>query len=243
MVFKNVNLVEELQRETQKITAEEALEQANTVIQNEFQLERDIQRRIMGRTTGSLLFPTNSLDQAKIISKKAVKNICIDYRLRCLDSKYYRGDIPYEAISKIKKAEKEAGQKFKEFKIIAMASKFKLLDSTKDPVLLAELSDDHYYFIHKWGKDMSPLQKIVSYPFRNIRTLGTTASLVGLLIAILIPMNWLPTLYSDTIPLTYLGKTFMWFISSSFIFTFSLIFGIVSTNDFSENTWDDKFFN
>ena len=51
-------------------------------------------------------FDFDLLNQQKIFHLDHIKKICIDYRLRFLDIKYFKNDLPNEAIKKIDVIEK-----------------------------------------------------------------------------------------------------------------------------------------
>jgi hypothetical protein len=50
-------------------------------------------------------FDFDKLESKKIVHLNTIKKTCIDYRLRFLDIHYFKGDIPTEAIEKIKQLE------------------------------------------------------------------------------------------------------------------------------------------
>ena len=50
-------------------------------------------------------FNFDLLDGRKIYHLEDIKKLCIDYRLRFLDSHYFKGEIPEEAVSRIRDLE------------------------------------------------------------------------------------------------------------------------------------------
>lgn len=111
-------------------------------------------------------FNIDLLDTDRIYHVEHIKAICIDYRLRFLDSELFKGSIPYEAIMKIKALNKEHGIELSGFKIMAPSKLFKL-ENADDPLLFAPIGNDYYYLIHKWGNDLSPFRKLAVLPFKN----------------------------------------------------------------------------
>lgn len=75
-------------------------------------------------------FDFDILETDKIFHLDQIKEICIDYRLRFLNSSYFKGNIPQEAISKIKHLEAAHHTEIKGFKIMAPSKLFKLEDKT-----------------------------------------------------------------------------------------------------------------
>ncbi len=115
-----------------------------------------------------------------------IKQICIDYRLRFLDSGYFKGTIPESAIDKIKKLEAAHNIQIKGFKIMAPSKLFKLEDKD-DPLLFAPLGNGYFYLVHKWGNDLHPLRRVLVWPFKSIINLILLVLLISYLTTMLIP--------------------------------------------------------
>ncbi len=131
-------------------------------------------------------FNFDLLETNRIYHISQIKQICIDYRLRFLDSKYFKGSIPQEAISEIRALEQVHNIEIKGFKIIAPSKLFKLEDKD-DPLLFTAIGNNYFYLIHTWGNDLHPLRKSLMWPFKNIVNLGLVALVLSYLIALVIP--------------------------------------------------------
>ena len=79
-------------------------------------------------------FQLSKLKKENIFHINTIKSTCIDYRLRFLDMKYFKGEIPLEAIEKIKQMEIDHNKKLNSFKIMAPSIMFRL-KKTDDPLL------------------------------------------------------------------------------------------------------------
>ena len=198
-------------------------------------------QRIENKLTSNSGVKENSFEYDKLESKRiyhinTIKNICIDYRLRFLDAKYFKGDIPTEAISQIKEIEKQHNTSLKGFKIMAPSKLFKLADKD-DPLLFAPIGNGYYYLIHKWGNDLHPLRKILAWPFKNIINLALVTMMVSFLITFLVPSG----LFSKT-------DTSAEFIMI-FLFNFKMIgaiviyYGFARGKNFNPAIWNSKYFN
>lgn len=165
-----------------------------------------------------------------------IRKICTDYRLRFLDSKYFKGDIPQEAISKVQRIEKDHKTELSSFKIIAPSKLFKLKDKD-DPLLFVALGNDYFYFIHKWGNDLHPLRKALMWPFKNIVNLTLTVFILSYLATLLIPMG----LFTKT----NTGYEF-WLL---FLFIFKsavgvvIFYGFAKGKNFNHAIWNSRYFN
>jgi len=175
------------------------------------------------------------LDHNDIFDIESIETICTRFRLRFLESSLFKGDIPADAIRNIKHIESTRGIRFERFRIIAPEERFQLIDSTKDPILFAELPDGRYYFIFQWGNDPRWYQRILKYPFRHIGTLAASSSVLGLLVALLVPSQF------ESWQAEFFYRFFMFSMSSCLVMTLAIIAGIMYSKDFSENVWNSRF--
>ena len=133
-------------------------------------------------------FNFDLLKLENIYNVKEIKTVCINYRLRFLDVKYFKGDIPVEAIKKIDRLKKDHSTELKGFKIMAPSKLFKL-KNTDDPLLFIPIGKDYYYMIHKWGDDLHPLRKILMWPSKNMFNIIITTLVFSLVLTILTPKS------------------------------------------------------
>lgn len=181
-------------------------------------------------------FNFDLLETDKIFHINQIKNICIDYRLRFLDSSYFKNDIPEEAISKIKNIEKSHIMSLSGFKIIAPSKLFKL-KNYDDPLLFVPIGNDYFYLIHKWGNDINPLRKLVVRPFRTLTSL-------------LIFLFTISVILSFVSPATVFGKgneDLFRLVSCLFIFksltAIALYYCFWKGKNFNTQIWNSTFYN
>ncbi len=241
MVFKEINVLDELVREESKRGEESAVDFANDILNAEKSQEERISNDIRNGQSSDKLHIEESNYQ--IFTEESIRNICIKYRLRFLDSKLFKGEIPYEAIQKTKELEKDLGTELRNFKIIAPASRFSLKDSTKDPILVAQTKSGNYLFIHKWGNDMEWYQKLINFPFSNIQNLAISSVALAIVLTLLVPASVTPDFYSRTAALMIMHKMMILCALTGLIFSASLALGIIFSKDFSDDVWNDKYFN
>ena len=82
----------------------------------------------------------DALETERIYHISDIKKLCVDYRLRFLDSKHFNGTFPAEALDAVKDFEAAQGREIKGFKMIAPAGMFKLAE--KDMI---------HYFSSLWA--------------------------------------------------------------------------------------------
>ena len=110
-------------------------------------------------------FNIDDLERDRIFHVQDIKKTCIDYRLRFLDSRYFKNKIPQAAFDEINRLNSLHNTRLGGYKIMAPSKLFKLKDYD-DPLLFAPIGNGYYYLIHKWGKRPSPLQKIFDVAFQ-----------------------------------------------------------------------------
>ncbi len=181
-------------------------------------------------------FDFDLLEYKNIYHLNHIKKICIDYRLRFLDSKYFKGDIPTEALATIKRLEEQHGIELKGFKIIAPSRLFKLKDKD-DPLLFASMGNNYFYLIHKWGNDLHPLRKVLVWPFKNIVNLALLVFVLSYLLTLIIPMGLFPPSNS--------GFEFwiLFFFMFKSITAVVIFYGFALGKNFNPAIWNSKYFN
>lgn len=187
MLFKRTNIATKLEAVRNKASGQEMLNQVYAFLNKDHDYDKRINRNITEDSVEIVNnFNFDLLETNRIYHINQIKTICIDYRLRFLNSSYFKGDLPLEAIGKIKKLEKLHNIEIKGFKIMAPSKLFKLKEKD-DPLLFAAIGNNYYYLIHKWGKDLHPLRKVLVWPFKNIVNLALLVVLISYLVSLLVP--------------------------------------------------------
>lgn len=237
-MLKNKRIIEtELLIERNKFMSESAILDEITDILNQNQIERDTIRETIQEksSTESNTFQFDLLETDKIFHLVQIRKVCVDYRLRFLDSSFFKEGIPEEAISKIHALEKEHKTTLGGFKIMAPSKAFELM-SYDDPLLFAPIGNDYYYLIHQWGNDINPLRKWFVKPFQNLFNFVIFCLVVSLFITAITPENNL----SKSVPMASL--IIFLFAFKSIVAVFMYAFFMMGKN-FNTAIWDRKFFN
>lgn len=238
MLLKRTNLEEALGRVKMKDVDDIVIQKE---IEGIFIAEEQQDAKIGQRLKEENACKLNALDFDLLESKKIyhirhIKEICIDYRLRFLDSNYFKGDIPQQAISKIKQLEKEHGTILNGFKIVAPSKLFKLKDKN-DPLLFVPLGNDYFYLIHKWGNDLHPMRKVLMWPFKSIVNLTLLVFITSYFVALMFPLG----LFTKTIS----GYEFwiLFFFMFKMLAAVVIFYGIAKGKNFNPAIWNSKYFN
>ncbi|MEC7771077.1 MAG: hypothetical protein VX798_07830 [Bacteroidota bacterium] len=238
MILKGTNIEHKLQNiREKKGNHEKILAEVQQILQEDALKESKISDQLNSKNnTRTNEFDFDLLETDKIFHIDQIKDICIDYRLRFLNSSYFKGKIPQEAISKIKHLESAHNTEIKGFKIMAPSKLFKLEDKD-DPLLFAPIGNDYFYLIHKWGNDLHPLRKLFAWPFKNIANLTLVVLLFSYLVTLMVPEG----LFSkkNTTAEFWIIYFFMFKCIASIV----IFYGFALGKNFNPAIWKSKYFN
>ena len=238
MLFSNINLCDELNRERDQ--QNHLLSEAKEVLNAAYDGDKKISERLNNGSNYNHLPKLSSVNSENIFTLTQIRNVCIRFRLRFLDSSCFRAEFPYEAIAKIKKLEMRNGIKIDSFKIMAPSKSFDLENINKDPLLFAQLCDNTFILIHKWGNDLSWFHRLTAWPFQRFKNL-----LISLMVLCLTFSFSLPTSIMHVFNFQSEIYLRIWLAIHTFIGTLgiSLWLGISFDKSFSSMNWESKYYN
>ena len=238
MVFEKVNLQKKLLVERNKFVSENDLLLEIKALFDRDENDRNIIKSKLKSESSTKQndFDFDLLETDNIFHLQQIKNICVDYRLRFLDSSLFKNEIPEEAISKIKNLETTHNSDLGGFKIMAPSKLFHL-KNYDDPLLFVPIGNDYFYLIHKWGGELNPFRKLAVRPFRNLSSFFALLLVISMLVAFITPYDILGRVSPDI------------FRILSFLFVFKSLAGIAlyycfwQGKNFNEAIWNSKYYN
>src|SRR5690554_5755155 len=237
-MFSRIDIAEKLAALSQKrIDEQYIVKEVHQILSENKKQREDITAVLKTKSkTGGNHFEFDLLDTSKIFHSSDIKRICVEYRLRFLDSHYFKGAFPEEAISEIRRLEYEHQTTLGKFKIVAPAKLLKL-DTADDPLLFAPMGNGYFYLIHKWGRDLHPFRKLLMWPYRTIDNLTIAVVLMSALLTFLAPMHW----FSKS---PGVGQyIFLFMIVLNGFGGMVLFYVIAKGKNFNTSIWDSKFYN
>lgn len=121
--------------------------------------------------------------EGKVYKIDQIKNLCVDYRLRFLQSRYFTGSYDVEVISKLKEFAKNTKTSIDDytlsmrFFVMAPQEMFELKDKKyiskaelrrqADPAIFYQIDENHYRLIHKWGDDFTIFRLIEGFRWKS----------------------------------------------------------------------------
>ncbi|MEC7263276.1 MAG: hypothetical protein VXW38_06015 [Bacteroidota bacterium] len=237
-MFQKTDIQRKLQRTKQNQQREvQILSEVREILKRDSLKEVRIQQQLGSpNSSNHNHFDFDLLETNRIFHIDQIKEICIDYRLRFLNSSYFKGKIPQEAVSKIKHLEKLHNTELKGFKIMAPSKLFKLEDKD-DPLLFAPIGNQYFYLVHKWGNDLHPFRKLMVWPFKNIGNLVVLVLMISYLVTLMVPEG----LFSkkSTTAEFWIIYFFMFKCTASVV----IFYGFALGKNFNPAIWNSKYFN
>jgi len=237
MLANPVNLEKEMLQRRRKFKSEAAIlaEIQAIFVENENERNGIVTKLISKSSTKVNHLQLDLLETNKIFHVDQIRQICIDYRLRFLESNIFKNEIPEEAITKIRMMEKEHNTSLEGFRIIAPSKAFHLLNYD-DPLLFVSIGNDYYYLVHQWGTEMNPWRKLLVLPIKNLGNFTITSIVLSILIAFIVPENNL----SKSVPLA--SVIVFLFAFKSIFAVFAYYFFMMGKN-FNEEIWQRQYYN
>lgn len=238
MKMPRTNIEQRLLKTRNKQISEETLwAELNKIFEDDTRIEEDIIETLEeGYSTETNAFDFDLLETDKIFHIDQIKQTCITYRLRFLDSKYFKGQLPVEALHKIKHLQKSHQTELEGFKIMAPSKLFKLKNAD-DPLLFAPIGNGYYYLIHKWGNDLNFFRKLMMWPFRSLENLVILIAIMSVVVTAMLPENMFTK--------NQTGAQFMLivFFMFNWIGGIAIFYGFKKGKNFSPEIWNSKYYN
>lgn len=121
--------------------------------------------------------------EGKVYKIEQIEKLCVDYRLRFLQSKYYTGSYDVEVATKIKEFAKSTQSPIDEYTLgrrffmMAPQEMFELRDEKyiskaelrrqADPAIFYQIDEKHFRLIHKWGDDFTIFRLIEGFRWKS----------------------------------------------------------------------------
>ncbi|PRX54554.1 hypothetical protein [Flagellimonas meridianipacifica] len=238
MIFQNTNIEQILSRlKNKELSENRILDEVHAILDTTVSPQEKITEELKSKKAiESNNFVFDLLETSRIYHIDQIKKICIDYRLRFLDSKYFKGQIPQKAYDIIKEMEAQHDTDIKGFKIMAPSKLFKLEDKD-DPLLFAPIGNGYFYLIHKWGNDLSPFRKLLVWPFKGIVNLTLLTLVISYFATLLVPNG----LFSKNDSATEFW--IIYFFMFKCIASVVIFYGFALGKNFNPAIWNSKYFN
>lgn len=237
-----VDLEKALQRQRRKDelnSTDETLQAFKEFLAQDDHLDQTILENLFSSSHGLQAdLNLKNLDPERIYTEAQIRNLCTRFRLRFLDTQHFKGEIPYEAIYKIKSLQKDNQLELNGFKMIAPAPMFNLKNKDRDPLLMLPLGNGHYYLVHKWGNDLHPLRALMVFPFRSFKTLLLAVALLAAVVVSLFPDSMIMGPHDEHSWNLRIIFFFYLFLAFSGL---TALYGFSRMKNFNSELWNSKY--
>ncbi len=230
-------LQQALEKERKELSQQEALlEEAQRILFRSRLSDKNILDNLKFYNSSFEFLDDDEIEKQKTFTPAQIKNICKKLRLRFLSSQSYSGEIPYDAILKIKALNTAYRKDLKHFKIVSTKDFFASPQSDEAAMLFVQTLYGNYYLLHSWGKPLSKWRSAKFFAIRNFESLFACLFLFTLTESLVMPNHLLTTdAKAGYFSLYRMACVFHLLIFNS-AFT---VFGLFSSRlNFSESSWD-----
>ena len=190
-MFKEIDIKNQLNLLSAKTRGggDKLLSEAKRILTQDLYTEKNILKNLAGYNKSSQFADEEDVATELVYSLGEIKQICITYRLKFLDSKCFKAEFPYEAVLKIKGLNNRHYKDLKDFQILAPAESYDKKKFQGDALLFVKTNYDNYFLIHKWGTKMSWFRKFRYWHMQHFENLFVSIILITLMITLCLPIN------------------------------------------------------
>lgn len=237
-MFKKVDLSHQLQQLRNKVLSSEdtLLLQAQHLLKQDLYTDKRVLENLTQYMKSFEDLDEDLVNKESVYQPSEIKQIAIQYRLKFLETKYYKPEIPYEALMIIKELNKRNRKDIKSFKILSTAESFVKNDTDQCSLLFAKTNEENYYLVHKWGKDLPWLRKFLFIPLRTFENLVITVVISTLILCLLLPTRLITLDHSATYWSGYRAAAFFHLLI--FNFGVTVYFTFTLAKNFSSAVWN-----
>ena len=218
----------------------QVMEEVHGILEEE-EKKDDLLRAVVLGSCGSCTNHIARLDPERVFREDAIRRMCIKHRLRFLDAGVYKGSLPPRALFELRRLEARSEDPLGGFKLMAPAARFQLCDSDADPLLFVPVGTDHYYLVHKWGRDLSWFRALRSWPLRGPVQLAVCVLILAIIGAALLPTR---IITSDPQAAWWGAHRLIALWWTSMVCASFTVFGwFAFFGQFSTHAWNDRHFN
>lgn len=193
-MYGDLNIERELVREKNCTSKEELLlQEAKKLLVQSRLSEKNILDNLKFYKSSFEFLDEEEIETQKVFTAQQIKSTAIKLRLRFLPSQAFEGEIPYEAILKIKTLNDFYRKELKHFKILSTVQFFDNVVCRNQALLFGKTLYGNYYHIHTWGKPLKRKRKWLVFPLRNFEYFALCLLLFTLIECLLISDRYLST--------------------------------------------------
>lgn len=188
-MFQPADLIKEaaVLRKKRQASGGTLVSEAHKILKKDLFAENKILQNLSLYKTSVLVADEEDLDSSKILSLEEIKTLATLYRLKFLESKYFKPEIPFEVIGRLQNLNEDYKKHISDFYILSVPESFEKADTKEKAFVFLKTNYDNYYLLHNWGKELSKRRKLAYWPLRKFENLVVAVLIVTLIIDLSLP--------------------------------------------------------
>ena len=199
-MFQPADLIKEaaLLRNKTQASGGTVVSEANKILKKDLFAENKILQNLGLYKISVLVADEEDLEASKILSLDEIRNLATLYRLKFLESKYFKPEIPFEVAGRLQNLNEDYKKQIKDFYILSVPEGFEKANTKEKVFLFLKTNYDNYYLLHSWGKELSKKRKLTYWPLRKFENLVVGVLIVTLIIDLSLPTRLITLDHSAT---------------------------------------------
>ncbi|MBL7931200.1 MAG: hypothetical protein JNL60_04845 [Bacteroidia bacterium] len=166
---------------------EELVREARRILKQELFSDKKILDNLKQYNKANEVLDEENIDSDLVFRIEEIRKIAIVNRLKFLESKLYKSEVPYEAVLRIKYLNDHFYKDIAHFRILSHPESFVNGGLDHESLLFAKTNYDNYYLIHSWGKKPKWYRHYQFWPLKKFETLVISLLIFTLVIALVLP--------------------------------------------------------
>lgn len=238
MKGRNINHILSEVRGKTRTGEDQLLSETRRILTNDLLSYKKILQNLGHYKNISEVLEEEEVNSENIYTLAEIREMAIHHRLKFLDSKFYKPEIPYEAVLGIKHLNNHFHKELQHFKVLTDNSSFRSSNDKTRAALFIKTNHDNYYLLHEWGQPLPMSRKLISWPLRSFEAMAVTVIFFTLLITLLLPTNLITLDHKATYWCGYRMGTFFHLLI--FFSGFTAYFTITFARNFSNAIWNRR---
>jgi hypothetical protein len=237
-MFSDLNLTYELVRLRKKKRNVEnnAVSEAKKILKRDLFTEKKVLQNLKQYGKSFEALDEEYLESDRIFTLNEIKRIAVLYRLKFLESKYFKPEIPDQIHLKINALNNSFNKEIKDFKILAPHGSFVNTNTDDHATMFVKTNDDNYYLVVSWGKALNESRKFKFIHLRSFETLVTTVLILTFILTMSLPTRLITLDHTAEYWSGYRAAAFFHLLI--FNFGVTVYFTFTFSKNFSGTVWN-----
>jgi hypothetical protein len=188
-MFGDLNLTSELirLRKASRQEEDQIVSEVKKILHEDLFTEKKILENLPLYRRSFLVLDEEDLRQDKIFTLQEIKQVAVLYRLKFLDSSFFKPELPFEVGLKTEELNKRFHKDIGTYKVLSHYENFKNSTARHQAMVFVETNYGNYYLLHSWGKTLKMSRRLQFLPLRSFESLILSVVFITLVLALSLP--------------------------------------------------------